>query len=339
MDTLSHALLGAAIGQMGPGRRVGNRALAAGAAIALVPDIDVPLGYLMGDAAALTFHRGITHSIIFVLCMGPLIGVLLHRLWSDHGVSRRGWMLFATAVLISHLVLDTFTSYGIQLLLPFSDHSFAIASISVIDPVYTLPLLATMVVVPWLARQNRWRTRLAVAGVLVSSAFLLLTLHNQQRATEALQAGMREAGIPAQRLFVKPTLFNNVLWRGIGETDTGYFVGFHSLLDRAPPDNFVFFPRNEALLAPHRDEPIVQDLIKVSEGYYQVVDRDGELYFHDLRYGQAFEWLRDDRPHVFTYRLLPGNGVPMDIETISLSRDPEGDRQTLEALIDRARGR
>lgn len=350
MDSLSHALLGAVIGQAGPAQRAGNRALIAGALIAWLPDIDVVIGPWLNDATALTFHRGITHSILFIACLAPLLGALLHRLWPEQSVTRRRWILLAGSVLASHLILDSFTSYGIQLLLPFSDRSFAIASISVIDPLYSLPLLLTMLMVPWLARDTAWRPGLALAGLMLSSAYLALTLYHQQQATTQIRTGLAAAGIPVERLFVKPTMFNNVLWRGIAESGDGYYVGFHSRRDQQPPDDFIYFPRNADLLGPYRNEAVVRDLIRVSEGYFQLAvgslsaadstltANQESLFFHDLRYGQAFEWLRDDRPHVFTYRLIPRQDQPMEIEAIGLRHDPEKDKQAFEALLERVRG-
>ena len=335
MDTLSHALLGAAIGQLTLGRKVGNKAVLAGAAAALLPDIDVPIGMLLGDAAALTFHRGITHSLVFVLLAGCLLGTLLGR--GRDGIHGREWSLLFCAVLLGHLVIDTFTSYGIQLLLPFSDRSFAIASISVIDPVYTLPLLLTVLVFPWLQR-GRMRHALALAGVVLSSAYLALTLYNKQLVTAQFRAALAGEGIVGERLFVKPTMFNNLLWRGIAESGDGYFVGFYSLLDKSPPADFVYVARNGSLLDEHNQAPLVRDLLKVSDNYFQVEERNGELYFHDLRYGKAFEWLRDERPNVFTYRLVMDTGRMVDLETISLEVDRERDRSTFRALVSRARG-
>ncbi len=340
MDTLSHALVGGAIGQLGLGRRVGNKAVAWGAAVALLPDIDVPLGALMGDAAALTFHRGITHSLLFVTLAAVALGWLANRIHQADGVGWKRWAVVLWLVLISHLAMDVVTSYGIQLLLPFSDRAFAVASISVIDPLYTLPLLLTVPVLIWLHRLRALRNTLAAVGLGLSSLYLAATVVNKWQVQSVFEQAFAEQDVDAQRVFVKPTFFNNVLWRGIAEVDDGYWVGFHSRLDDAPPDDFVFFRRNPHYLIPHMGEPVVRDLLQVSDGYYQVVEQDGELYFHDLRYGQAFEWLRDDRPHVFTYRIIPpSDGRPADIETLSLSVDRERDRETFRALIERARGR
>lgn len=338
MDSLSHALLGAMLGQVGPARRAGNRALLAGAAIAWIPDIDVAIGYGLSDAAALTFHRGITHSIVFALCLSPLLGLALHRLRVHRSVSWRQWTLLSAMVLLSHLLLDSLTSYGIQLLQPFSAHSYAVASVSVIDPLYTLPLLVAALVIPWLHSRRRHRLVIAATALVLSSAYLVSTLYYQNQATRQIRDGFAAAGIKVERLFVKPTLFNTVLWRGIAESGSGYHVAFHSRHDSAAPQEFIYFSRNEELLGDYRHEEVVQDLIAVSDGYYQVVEEDGELMLRDLRYGQAFEWLRDDRPHVFTYRLLAADDKPLTLEALTLQRHPERDRATFTALMERARG-
>lgn len=338
MDTVSHALLGAALGQRILGRRVGNAALLTGAAIALLPDIDVAIGHWLGDAEALTFHRGLTHSVLFTILLSAAIGPLLSRLNRDKAADWKHWSLLCLAVLSSHLILDACTSYGIQLLQPFSDQSFALASISVIDPLFTLPLLISMAVVPWLSRQHRHRNRLALMGMLLSTTYLGLTLYNKHLVEDQFRQGLSLAGIEYQRLFVKPTMFNNLLWRGIAETAEGYQVGFFSRRDKVPPTTYRYFPRNGFLLDTHHDSSLVQDLLRVTDGYYQVIQEDGELLFRDLRYGQAFEWLEDDRPHVFTYRLHTESGRITGLETLNLRVDKERDRETFAALVTRALG-
>jgi len=340
MDTLSHALLGGAIAQVALGSRLGNRAVFWGMGVALVPDIDVPLGALMSEAAALTFHRGITHSLLFVTLLAPLLGWLAARLHRQSGVGWQAWGLTFWLVLLSHLIIDLFTSYGIQLLLPFHDRAYALASISVIDPLYTLPLLLTVPVLVWFGRGRPIRHVLAITGITLSSLYLAATLVNKLQVQEIFEYALDRQGVEAQRVFVKPTFFNNLLWRGIAELEEGYLVGFHSRLDDGPPRDFVAFRRNAHHLIPHMGSPVINDLLTVSDGYYQVVERDGALYFHDLRYGQAFEWLQDDRPHVFTYRIIPPRsaGGEADIEVLSLSVDGERDRETGRALWRRMLG-
>ena len=56
------------------------------------------------------------------------------------------WILLAILVLFTHPIIDVFTSYGTQLLAPFSRHRFAIDALPIIDPVYSLALIAALVV-------------------------------------------------------------------------------------------------------------------------------------------------------------------------------------------------
>ncbi|MGB1248508.1 MAG: metal-dependent hydrolase, partial [Chitinophagales bacterium] len=49
--------------------------------------------------------------------------------------------LFSFLALFTHVLLDAFTTYGTQLLLPFSDKRISFDSINIVDPVYTIPLL------------------------------------------------------------------------------------------------------------------------------------------------------------------------------------------------------
>ena len=63
------------------------------------------------------------------------------RLHSEWAQWRRWWVAMWLA-LVTHPLLDTMTVYGTQLALPFSDWPFGVGSVFIIDPLYTLPLLA-----------------------------------------------------------------------------------------------------------------------------------------------------------------------------------------------------
>ena len=61
----------------------------------------------------------------------------LHGEWAQW---RRWWLAMALA-LVTHPLLDAMTVYGTQLLLPFTHTPYAVGSVFIIDPLYTLPLL------------------------------------------------------------------------------------------------------------------------------------------------------------------------------------------------------
>jgi inner membrane protein len=85
--------------------------------LSLVPDADVvgfALGVRYGDQWG---HRGATHSLLFSVVLGVAIGVVSVR----SKLSHVRVALVATAVLVSHALLDTMTDGGLgcALLWPF----------------------------------------------------------------------------------------------------------------------------------------------------------------------------------------------------------------------------
>jgi inner membrane protein len=339
LDTLSHMLLGAALGNAALGRRVGNKAMLWGAAVAVVPDVDVAIGRFMSDLGELTFHRGPTHSLLFIAVLAPLIGLALGRVHRRDGVGWQPWAALSALVLLSHVLLDAFTSYGVQLFLPFDDTALALASVSVIDPVFTLPLLLAVPAMFLLGRDRRLRYRIGGGAMALSVAYLGFTVSNKLHVQSVFEQALLAQELEAERMFVKPTLFNNVLWRAVVETPEAYWVGFHSRLDAPGPIRFQRFEKNHRLLAGLENEPAVQRLAWVSNGYFKAERRGEDVYIHDLRYGQAFEWMQTERDFVFSYRLVPPVGEgDYSIETIPPRMDRDRDGASARELVERIRG-
>ncbi|MFX7938344.1 metal-dependent hydrolase, partial [Acinetobacter baumannii] len=68
--------------------------------------------------------------------------------------------------MISHALLDTCTIYGTQLLQPFSDARFAVPAVGIIDPLYTVILLAAVVIA---LTTRRWGAAAAWLALLGST--------------------------------------------------------------------------------------------------------------------------------------------------------------------------
>ena len=112
MENLTHTLLGLMIARTGlenvTPRGAGMLMLAAN-----MPDMDA-ISWLGGSTIYLAYHRGPTHSLLFM----PLVA-LLPMLLVRAKFSVRVWLVSMIGVL-SHLLLDWTMSYGTPLLLPFS---------------------------------------------------------------------------------------------------------------------------------------------------------------------------------------------------------------------------
>jgi inner membrane protein len=75
--------LGAAVGEIALGRKIGNRALIWGAIGGTIPDLDVFANPFMDDIQALAFHRSISHSIFFSVVAPLVFGGLIFRLYES----------------------------------------------------------------------------------------------------------------------------------------------------------------------------------------------------------------------------------------------------------------
>lgn len=165
MDPVTHLATGALIAQVLPGPSRFWTTLA-GVGFALLPDIDYFLIYT-DRLAFIREHRGFTHSLAAL----PLLALLGAGLGRALGGPRwfRPLFLLGLAVLASHLLLDLFTSYGTQVLLPFSRQRFSLDWLFIIDPYLTGLLLAGLVAALCSAAWGRQvgAFSLAAAGVYI----------------------------------------------------------------------------------------------------------------------------------------------------------------------------
>lgn len=305
MDSVSQLALGAAIGVAVMGKRAGvGRSALIGAFFGTLPDLDVLIDY--GDPISnMTFHRGFSHAFFYLSLLSPVCAWLLCRLPGQQG-NWRGWTLAIWLMLITHALLDNMTVYGTQLALPFTDYPFAIGSIFIIDPMYTLPLLIGLAMA-LLRRQyrglnaNRW-------GLYLSTLYLGWSLMAQWQVTQTADHWLAEQGIEVEQRLVTPTAFNTLLWRVLVITPEGYVEGFISLLDQEPPV-FTEHDRGINLYQTWQQQPTVARLAWFSKGYFKMSEQQGQLRISDLRMGQepsyVFNFAVAERGPTLEWQLLP----------------------------------
>lgn len=270
MDSLTHIVLGAAIGTAVLGRKAPARAALWGAAFATLPDLDVLISH--GDPVRdFTFHRAETHSLFWLTIAAPFLAVLPTTLHRSLGASFRSWWLLAWLAIVAHPLLDAFTVYGTQLLLPFSDYPVGIGSVFIIDPLYTLPLIVG-VVAAWrlLRRDPRRGQQWNAAGLALSTLYLGWSVAAQSHVEAVVHRDLAAGPLAASRVLVTPTPFNTLLWRVVVMDAEGYQEGFRSLLDGRTKLALVRHGSAGALLEPVREDWTVRRLAWFSKGFYGV---------------------------------------------------------------------
>ena len=283
MDSLTQIALGSAVTVAVMGRRTAVwKAALWGAVAGTLPDLDAFIDH--GNAILnMTRHRAESHSLLYVTLAAPLLAWAVSRLHGEAALLRRWWLALWLA-LFTHPLLDAMTVYGTQLLQPFTDHPFAVGSIFIIDPLYTVPLIVGVALALRLKSQRglRWNA----AGLVLSTLYLGWSFGAQQQATQVARASLEAQGIAASGLLVTPAPFNTLLWRMVATTPTQYFEGHYSLLDDSPRIRWTAYERGAALMEQHGREPSVARIAAFSQGFYRLSESGGRLFVTDLRMGQ-----------------------------------------------------
>ncbi len=290
MDPLTHVALGAAIGTVTIGRKVGaRRGALIGGLITELPDLDV---FFPADSRLDEFieHRGPTHSLVMHLLATPVFGEALR--FVDRRLREERWLCYGLvlAALWVHGLLDGFTTYGTKLLWPIFTEPISWSSIFIIDPIYSLPLFLAFIYslsvrapsgpAPLGSRARR----IATAGLILSSAYIGWTLIARELAETKVLDALAAAEVRYERLMITPMPFNSLLWRGLAIDGERYVNIYVSLLDSGVAPIYEH-PRNMALEAQLPDRVSLDKLVWFSRGYYAMLEEDGAVMARDLRLG------------------------------------------------------
>jgi inner membrane protein len=285
MDSLSQLLLGGALAAACVPARQRRAGLLVGAALGTLPDLDVlPLSLLALDPVQqMTLHRGASHSLLVLPWLGLLIWWLLRR-WTLVREAPRRWALAIQLALITHPILDAFTVYGTQLLWPLTTPPAMWASVFIIDPLYTLPLLIACVLA-WLLREKPLARSALAAGLALSSAYLGWSLLAKQLVEREVERSLAGSGLETAPRFTVPMPFQTLLWRVVVMTPEGFLEGEHSLVADRGPICFRAYRSEVEALSKVVDLPAVQRLGWFNRGFMKAEVRDGLLVLSDLRMG------------------------------------------------------
>lgn len=291
MDLITQALLGATVAQAGWRDSLGSRAVWFGALLGMVPDLDL-VSNVAGPWVELTCHRGFTHSVLFAPLVAPAIGYGLWRLTARQGTARQ-WAHMSFWALLTHPLLDVFTTYGTQLLSPLSDHRFALDGVSIIDPVYTIPLIVALVIG---VRAPERARHLAIAALTMTTLYLGFGHLQAERACAFTHAELKRQGLQATDVRATPTVGNVWLWRVLARDDARgtLHIGHHS---HAHPEPIEF----HSLERPN--DPALDKALQAERGQlytwftsnwmsYEVEplpDRRTRVRLYDQRYGFLLE--------------------------------------------------
>ncbi len=263
-----------------------------GALGGMAPDLDILIRSSSDPLFHVQYHRHFTHSLFFIP-LGALVVSLFLKLFR---VPIKRSYLYTFLGYATHGLLDAFTNYGTQLFWPLSSTRVALNTVSVIDPLCTIPLL---ILVGCALKFSK--PRLNYLAISYLAFFLYLGHYQNMRVTRFL---INEGKInnDSKRFMVKPTIFNNVIWRAI--VDDGSYAHFYAVKS-IPFGAIKLYEKSET--APIVKEEQVKNLLSHYQSKNFMYDYERFKHFTDgfLHWGEKSS-IVDSR-----YSMLPYSANPM----------------------------
>ena len=283
MDPITQGALGATLSESFADKHKVKTAALLGCLGGLAADIDILFYSPTDPLLFLEYHRQFTHSLIFIPLGALICSLLAWPLAKKHLRFKQAY-LFCLLGYATHGLLDSCTTYGTQLFWPFSDMRVAWNTISIVDPLFTLPLIA--LVITGVLKRNPLFPRLAFIWALV---YLGLGVLQRDRAVEAGWELAKSRGDEPLRLEAKPGFGSLLLWKIVYETEDKFFIDAIRVLNttRVFPGESIEklnLKKHFAWLDPDSQQAKDIERFRWFSNQYLAVDKRSPNYIIDVRY-------------------------------------------------------
>ena len=218
MDPLSQGTVGAAFAQSVANKnnifKIGFIGFLAG----LTPDLDVLIKSSTDPILSLEYHRQFTHSLFFIPFGSLIFAILIFPLVKS-SLSLKTVYFASLLGYSTHGLLDACTSYGTQLFWPFSNERVSWNNISIVDPLFTIPLLIFLGIA--IKTKKKIFSFFGIGWIIF---YLSIGFVQYERALSAAIELASKRGHSAERLTLKPSFGNLILWKSIYKYKETFYV-------------------------------------------------------------------------------------------------------------------
>ena len=268
MDPLSQGVVGAIVPQSFAQKNTLFWATVIGFLSGLAPDLDIFIRSDIDPLLFLEYHRQFTHSLIFIPIGGFICAYLFFILIRNKiKLSFKQIWLFATLGYGTHGLLDACTSYGTLLFWPFNDYRFAWNNISIIDPLFTIPILILILIA--VIKKNYFYSRIALLWAIL---YLICGVIINNKVLSIGKELAFSRGHNVEKISAKPTFGNLLLWKVIYESNDEFYT-----------DGIRIFP-NKKIYEGVKIQKLKEDID------FRWLQKTSQQY-RDI---QRFKWFSDD---------------------------------------------
>ena len=218
MDPLSQGTVGAAFAQSAANKNNIFKIGVIGFLAGLAPDLDILIQSSTDPILFLEYHRQFTHSLFFIPFGSLIVALVLFPLVKS-SMSIKTVYFASLLGYATHGLLDACTSYGTQLFWPFSNERVTWNNISIVDPLFTIPVLILIGIA--IKTKKKIFSFFAIGWI---SFYLSLGFVQYERALLAAIELANDRGHNPERLTLKPSFGNLILWKSIYQHDETFYV-------------------------------------------------------------------------------------------------------------------
>ncbi len=218
-----------------------NKHFLLGALITNIPDLDIFVSRFIYDSPIeqFFFHRGIFHSIIFLVWLSFILGGILYA--TDKKTAYRRYVLgILLSILFGHLLIDGMTTYGMRYFLPRNLTTFSTDNIFVVD--LGMWIIVWAGILAYLFGKNKARIAKRILGI--GAVYFALSFGIQAFVTKVFQEHYPAeiSQVVESKTIVEPLQI--FLWRHVIKTNEGYYTSYYSLFDKDKNLSWQYSPRN-----------------------------------------------------------------------------------------------
>jgi inner membrane protein len=314
VDWITQAGLGAFIGELTLGKRLGKSAMGWGALFGILPDFDGFFSLFLDRAHQIALHTGPSHSLWWMAVLAFALSYPLKKLWERQKISR--WVAggFMFTIFCGHLLLESLTVIGSGMLWPFAGSPTAFNLIYPFDLILSvilvvtcfwlmslkeIPLKKTRSKKPLLLSKRRKICRWS-SGLLL--AYIGLVGGIKSLSCRGIMADLTRRDVHIQRWMEAPTLLNPFLRRAVVDREDEIWVGYRTIFESSDsPIRWTIYPKNRSALASVVNCREIKTLQQATGGWWIARKNAKGVWIGDLRSEEARNWgdkkgMVDSRP-------------------------------------------
>ena len=297
------AALGAAMGEWLMGKRLGNWALAWGALLGIVPELDVLIFPFLDTAQKLVWHQGVSHSLVVMTVAGYGLTHGLAKIWHKEKITKLQAGGLVAAVWGAHLLAECLTAQGAAVLWPFVEKRVALDCLPPGDLLLAGPLVVSVLWMAFLreapAKKSRGkkprplskRRKCCFLGLGLSAAYALLGGGMKFVASAGFEADLMRRGVKYQRRMESPTPYNLLLWRAVVDCGDELRVGYRTIFElHSTPVRWTIYPKGKDALAAVSEISETRTLTRATDGWWLARPNAQGAWLGDLRFPESRTW-------------------------------------------------